>query len=146
VFLSDRFGLVVDQGVFLVFLLDRFIVGILEVLFTTIFFSCSFQMAEEGFLRASLPVVGSVELLFLASFSSCSFEMAEGFSRAFLPSGVSPGAITEVLGPDVPKCFFEMSSTDLSAPANTSLWLTGNSGVSAGAIIEVLGLDVPALA
>jgi hypothetical protein len=56
-------------------------------------------MAEEGFLRACLP---AVELLFLASFSSCSFEMAEGFSRAFLPSGVSPGPITEVLGPDVP--------------------------------------------
>jgi hypothetical protein len=47
--------------------------------------------------------------------------MAEGFSRAFLPSGVSPGAITEVLGTDVPTTFFEMSSTDLSAPANTSL-------------------------
>jgi hypothetical protein len=58
-------------------------------------------MAEEGFLRACLPAVGAVELLFLASFS-CSFEMAEGFSRAFLPSGVSPGPITEVLGPDVP--------------------------------------------
>jgi hypothetical protein len=28
--------------------------------------------------------------------------MAEGFSRAFLPSGVSLGAITEVLGLDVP--------------------------------------------
>jgi hypothetical protein len=26
--------------------------------------------------------------------------MAESFSRAFLPSGVSPGALTEVLGPD----------------------------------------------
>jgi hypothetical protein len=43
-------------------------------------------MAEEGFLRASLPAVGGVELLFLASFSSCSFEMAEGFSRDFLPT------------------------------------------------------------
>jgi hypothetical protein len=72
--------------------------------------------------------------------------MAEGFSRAFLPSDVSPRAITKVLGPDVPTTFFEMSSTDLSAPANTSLWLTGNSGVSPGAIIEVLGPDVPALA
>jgi hypothetical protein len=67
-----------------VFLLDRFVVGLLEVLFTTIFFSCSFEMGEEGFLRAYLPIVGAVELLFLASFSSCSFEMAEGFSRAFL--------------------------------------------------------------
>jgi hypothetical protein len=63
-----------------------------------------------------------------------------------LPSGVSSGAITEVLGPDVPAAFFEMSSIDLLAHANTSLWLTGNSGVSLGAIIEVLGLDVPALA
>jgi hypothetical protein len=34
------------------------------------------------------------------------------------------------LGPDVPIAFFEMSLTDLSAPANTSLWFTGNSGVS----------------
>jgi hypothetical protein len=51
---------------------------------------------------ACLPVVVVVELLFFASFSSCSFEMAKGFSRAFLPSGVSPGSITEVLGPDVP--------------------------------------------
>jgi hypothetical protein len=51
-------------------------------------------MVEEGFLRACLPTVGAVELLFLASFSSCSFEMVEGFSRAFLPSGVSPGPIT----------------------------------------------------
>jgi hypothetical protein len=59
-------------------------------------------MAEEGFLRAFLPTVSAEELLFLASFSSCGFEMAEGFSRAFLPSGVSPGPITEVLGPDVP--------------------------------------------
>jgi hypothetical protein len=50
------------------------------------------------------------------------------------------------LGPDIPTTFFEMSSIDLSAPANTSLWLTGNSGVLLGAIIEVLGLDVPALA
>jgi hypothetical protein len=59
-------------------------------------------MVEEGFLRAFLPAVGAVELLFLANFSSCGFEMAEGFSRAFLPSGVSPGPITEVLAPDVP--------------------------------------------
>jgi hypothetical protein len=59
-------------------------------------------MAEEGFLRACLPTVGVVELLFLTSFSFCSFETPEGFSRAFLPSGVSPGHITEVLGPDVP--------------------------------------------
>jgi hypothetical protein len=64
--------------------------------------------------------------------------MAEGFSRTFLPSGVAPGAITEVLGPDVPTTFFEISSTDLSAPANTSLWLTGNTGVSPGPITEVL--------
>jgi hypothetical protein len=49
------------------------------------------------------------------------------------------------LGPDVPTAFFEMSSTDLSAPTNTSLWLTGNSGVLPGPIIEVLGPDVPAL-
>jgi hypothetical protein len=38
-----------------------------------------------------------------------------------------------------------MSSTDLSALANTSLWLTGNNGVSLGPITEVLGPDVPAL-
>jgi hypothetical protein len=85
-----------------VFLLDRFLVGLLEVLFTAISFSYSFEMAVEGFLRSCLPAVGAVELLFLASFSSCSFEMAEDFSRAFLPSGVSPGPITELLGPDVP--------------------------------------------
>jgi hypothetical protein len=85
-----------------VFLLDRFLVGLLEVLFTSISFSCCFGVAEEGFLRACLPAVGVVELLFLASFLSCSFEMAEGFSRAFLPSGVLLGPITEVLGPDVP--------------------------------------------
>jgi hypothetical protein len=84
------------------FLLDRFLVGLLEVLFTAISFSCCFEMAEEGFLRACLPAVGALELLFLASFSSCSFEMVEGFSRAFLPSGVSPGPITKVLHPDVP--------------------------------------------
>jgi hypothetical protein len=65
-----------------VFLLDRFLVVLLEVLFTAISFSCCFEMAEEGFLRACLP---GVELLFLASFSSCSFEMAEGFSRGFVP-------------------------------------------------------------
>jgi hypothetical protein len=50
------------------------------------------------------------------------------------------------LGPDVPTTFFEMSSTDLSGPTNTSLWLTGNSGVSQRPITEVLGPDVPALA
>jgi hypothetical protein len=72
--------------------------------------------------------------------------MAKGFSKAFMPSGVSPGAITEVLGPDVPTSFFELSSTDLSVPANTSLWLIGNSGVSPGPITEVLGPDVLALA
>jgi hypothetical protein len=60
--------------------------------------------------------------------------MAEGFSRAFFPSGVSPGAITKVLGPNVPTTFFKVSSTDLLAPANTSLWLTGKSGVSPGPI------------
>jgi hypothetical protein len=59
-------------------------------------------MTEEGFLRACLLAVGAIELLFLASFSSCNFEMAKGFSRAFLHSGVSPGPITVVLGPDVP--------------------------------------------
>jgi hypothetical protein len=37
-------------------------------------------------------------------------------------------------------------STDLSAPANTSLWLTGNSAVSPGPMTEVLGPDVPDLA
>jgi hypothetical protein len=50
------------------------------------------------------------------------------------------------LGPDVPSTFFEMSLTDLSAPTNTSLWLTSNSGVSPGPITEVLGPDVPILA
>jgi hypothetical protein len=50
------------------------------------------------------------------------------------------------LGPDVPIAFFEMSSTNLSALANTSPWLTGNSSVSPGPITEVLGPDVPALA
>jgi hypothetical protein len=69
-----------------VFLLDRFLVGLSEVLFTTISVSCFFDMAEEGFLRACLPAVGGVELLFLASFSSCSFKMAEGFSRDLLPA------------------------------------------------------------
>jgi hypothetical protein len=47
-----------------VFLSNHFLVGILEVLFSTIFFSCCFEMAEEGFLRAFLPAVGGVELLF----------------------------------------------------------------------------------
>jgi hypothetical protein len=78
-------GLVIYQGFFLVFLLDRFLVCLLEVLFTTISFSYYFEMAEEGFFRACLPDVGGVELLFLASFSSCGFEMAKGFSRDFLP-------------------------------------------------------------
>jgi hypothetical protein len=50
------------------------------------------------------------------------------------------------LGPDVPTTFFEMSSIDLSALANTSLWLTGNCGFSPGPITEVLGPDVPVLA
>jgi hypothetical protein len=50
------------------------------------------------------------------------------------------------LGPDVPTTLFEVSSTDLLAPANTSLWLTSNSGASPGSITEVLGLDVHALA
>jgi hypothetical protein len=50
------------------------------------------------------------------------------------------------LGPDVPTTFFEVSSIDLSAPANISLWLTGNSRVSPGPITEVLGPNVPALA
>jgi hypothetical protein len=39
-----------------------------------------------------------------------------------------------------------MSPTDLSAPANTSLWLIGNCGVSPGPVTEVLGPDVRALA
>jgi hypothetical protein len=69
-----------------VFLLDRFLVDLLEVLFTAISFSCCFEMTEEGFLRACLSAVGGVEHLFLASFSSCSFEMAEGFSRDFSPT------------------------------------------------------------
>jgi hypothetical protein len=56
-----------------VFLLDRFLVGLLEILFTAISFSCYFEMAEEGFLRACLPAVGGFELLCLASFSSYSF-------------------------------------------------------------------------
>jgi hypothetical protein len=56
-----------------VFLLDSFLIDLLEVLLTAISFSCYFEMAEEGFLRACLPAVGAVELLFLASFSSCSF-------------------------------------------------------------------------
>jgi hypothetical protein len=47
-----------------VFLLNRFLVGLLEVLFTAISFSCCFEMAEEGSLRACLPAVGAVELLF----------------------------------------------------------------------------------
>jgi hypothetical protein len=156
-----------------VFLSDHFQVGILEVLFTAIFFSCCIEIVEEGSLRAFLPVVDGVDLLFFTSFFSCSFEMGEGFSRAFFPavrgveilfpasffpcyfemaegfsrafllSGVSPGAITKVLGPDVPTAFFKMLSTNLSAPANTSLWLPGNGGVSTGAVTEVLGLDVP---
>jgi hypothetical protein len=100
----------------------------------------------EGFSREFLPAVRGVEILFSASFFLYLLEMAEGFSRAFLPSGVSLGAITEVLGPDVHTAFFEMSLTDLSAPANTSLWLTGNNGVSPGPITKVLGPDVPALA
>jgi hypothetical protein len=50
------------------------------------------------------------------------------------------------LGPGVPTTFFEMLWTDLSALANTSLWLTGNSGVSPGLITEVLGPDVSSLA
>jgi hypothetical protein len=84
--ISDCFGLVIYQRFSLVFLLDRFLVGLLEVLFTTISFSCCFEMAEEGFLRACLPAVCGVEILFLASFSSCSFEMAEVFLRDFLPA------------------------------------------------------------
>jgi hypothetical protein len=68
-----------------VFLLDHFLLGLLEVLFTAISFSCCFEIAEEGFLRACLPVVGGIELLFLVSFCSCSFKMVEGFSRDFLP-------------------------------------------------------------
>jgi hypothetical protein len=69
---------------------------------------------DEGFSRAFLPVVRGVEILFLASLFSCYFEMAEGFSRAFLTSGVSLGAITKVLGPDAPAAFFEISSANLS--------------------------------
>jgi hypothetical protein len=83
--LSNCFGLVIYQRFSLVFLLDRFLAGLLEVLFTTISFCFCFEMAEEGFLRACLLAVGPIELLFLASFSSCNFEMDEGFSRDFLP-------------------------------------------------------------
>jgi hypothetical protein len=68
VFLSGRFGLVIDQVFFLVFLLDNFLVGLLEVLFTTISFSCCFEMAEEGFLRACLPAVCGVDILFFGKF------------------------------------------------------------------------------
>jgi hypothetical protein len=53
----------------------------------------------EGFSRDFSPTVRGVEILFSASFFPCWFEMV--FSRAFLPSGVSPGPITVVLGPDV---------------------------------------------
>jgi hypothetical protein len=84
------------------------IVGCVELLFSTSFFSCYFEMAE-GFSGAFLLAVGGVELLFSASFFSCCFEMVEGFSTALLPGngGVSPGAITEVLGPDVPAALFK---------------------------------------
>jgi hypothetical protein len=51
-----------------VFLLDRFIVVLLEVLFAAISFSCCFEMAEEGFLRTCLPDVGGVEPLFFGKF------------------------------------------------------------------------------
>jgi hypothetical protein len=51
-----------------VFLLDSFLVGPLEVLFTTISFSYCFEMAEEGFLWACLPAVGGVVLLFFGKF------------------------------------------------------------------------------
>jgi hypothetical protein len=51
-----------------VFLLDRFLVGLLEVLFTAISFSYSFEMPDEGFFRACLPIVGGVELLFFGKF------------------------------------------------------------------------------
>jgi hypothetical protein len=40
------------------------------------------------------------------------------------------------LGLDVPTNFFEVSSTELWTPANTSLWLTGKSGVSPGPMTE----------
>jgi hypothetical protein len=50
------------------------------------------------------------------------------------------------LGLDLPTTFFKILSTNSSALANTSLWLTGNSCVSPGPIIEALGPDVPALA
>jgi hypothetical protein len=56
----------------------------------------------EGFSRDFLPALHGVDILFSASFFPYWFEMAKGFWRAFLPSGVSPGPITEVLGPDVP--------------------------------------------
>jgi hypothetical protein len=36
-------------------------------------------------------------------------------------SGVSPEAITEVLGPDAPPAFFEMSSTDLVSLADVGM-------------------------
>jgi hypothetical protein len=46
VFLSDCFGLVIYQGFSLVFHLDRFILGFLEVLFIAISFSYCVEMAE----------------------------------------------------------------------------------------------------
>jgi hypothetical protein len=52
--LSDCFGLVIYQRFSLVFLLDRFLVGLLEVLFTAISFSCCFEMAEEGLITEVL--------------------------------------------------------------------------------------------
>jgi hypothetical protein len=66
--LSDCFRLVIYQRFSLVFLLDRFLVGLSEVLFTSISFSCCFEMAEGGFLRACLPAVGGVQLLFFGKF------------------------------------------------------------------------------
>jgi hypothetical protein len=112
-------------------------VGGVELLFLSSFISCSFKTAA-GFSRAFLPTVHGVEILFSASFYPCCFEMAEGLSMSFLSSGVSPGAITEVLSPDVPAAFFEMSLVDLSRALLPS-------GFSPGAIIEVLGPDIHAV-
>jgi hypothetical protein len=91
----------------------------------------------KGISRAFLPIVRGVEILFSASLFFCYFEMAEGLSTTFFPSGVSPGAITEVFGPYVPAAFFDMSSADLSRAFFPSCVLPG-------AIREVLGPDVPA--
>jgi hypothetical protein len=44
----------------------------------------------------------NVPIFRLSFFVICNVFLVTWFVRAFLPSGVSPGPITEVLGPDVP--------------------------------------------